>query len=514
MNQGMTLEEALAVDDDVLLELCYSRKQEELLDYLRDSRGDIENAVSRHLGLSKSERCRLGEQDEWMRGNFNLCIPVYIEHWSRHPRKRVVIRFPLPYKLGESDFPGNVEEKLRCEAATFIWIQEHCPEVPIPFLWGFGLPNGDSFTTTKVIPWFPWLLWLVGLASLRIFGRPIPCPYVRNPKTHQLKTGYLVMDYVEESQGKPLAKSWTDLDSDKDRRQNFFADLSRIMLAFARISFPQICSPTIDDEGVLHFRHRPLTFRLQQMENKGISIPIERGTTYPNVDAYLLDMQGCHYSRIRHQRNSILNRSDAEMKMSVLAALRALTPHFFDRDLRNGPFVFMLTDIHPNNIFVDDEWHITCLIDLEWACVRPIEMLFPPVWFTGRRVDQLPKGQHLDAYSSICDEFQQSFEREVSVIPKHSTALLSARLLRSTLDSGRFWYYHALDNPKVACNLFFQHISPRFNGSPGVSEFTKSTKILTTCLHEDAEEIIKSKLAEREKYVADLQTIFNIDSTG
>lgn len=144
MNQGMTLEEALAVDDDVLLELCYSRKQEELLDYLRDSRGDIENAVSRHLGLSKSERCRLGEQDEWMRGNFNLCIPVYIEHWSRHPRKRVVIRFPLPYKLGESDFPGNVEEKLRCEAATFIWIQEHCPEVPIPFLWGFGLPNGDS----------------------------------------------------------------------------------------------------------------------------------------------------------------------------------------------------------------------------------------------------------------------------------------------------------------------------------------------------------------------------------
>ncbi|KPM43361.1 hypothetical protein AK830_g3204 [Neonectria ditissima] len=438
-NGGMTLEEALAADDDVILELSYSKQQEELFEYLRDSRTDIENAVSRHLGLSTSERCQLSERDEWMRGNFNLCIPVYLENWSRRTGKRVVIRFPLPYKLGEADFPGNVEEKLRCEAATFIWIQEHCPE-----------------------------------------------------------TGYLVMEYVEESRGKPLARLWTDLDSDHNRRRNFFADLSRIMLAFSRTTFSNICSPTIDDEGVLHFRNRPLTFRLQQMENKGIPLPIERATTYPNVDAYLFDLQCCHDARIRHQRNSIRNRSDAEMKISVLAALRALTPHFFDRDLRNGPFVFMLTDIHPNNIFVDDEWHITCLIDLEWACVRPIEMLLPPVWFTGRRVDQLPKDQHLDAYSSVLDEFAQSFEEEASSIPIKSTALLSTQLLRSTLDSGRFWYYHALDNPKVANNLFFQHIWPRFNGGLGVLEFTKSTKTLTTCLGEEAKGIIVSKLAERE----------------
>lgn len=55
-----------------------------------------------------------------------------------------MIRFPLPYKVGEFKYPGNAEDKLRCEAATFAWIQENCPSTPIPYLWGFGFPGGPS----------------------------------------------------------------------------------------------------------------------------------------------------------------------------------------------------------------------------------------------------------------------------------------------------------------------------------------------------------------------------------
>jgi len=32
----------------------------------------------------------------------------------------------------------------RFEAATFIWMQEHCPETPIPQLYGFGLVGGQT----------------------------------------------------------------------------------------------------------------------------------------------------------------------------------------------------------------------------------------------------------------------------------------------------------------------------------------------------------------------------------
>lgn len=77
-----------------------------------------------------------------MCGYYNVCVPVEVDE-AGIPGKQVIVRIPLPYKLGEAERPGNAEEKLRCEAATFIWIKEQCPEVPIPYLWGFGFPNGQ-----------------------------------------------------------------------------------------------------------------------------------------------------------------------------------------------------------------------------------------------------------------------------------------------------------------------------------------------------------------------------------
>lgn len=143
LGRKVTLDAALASEDDMLLELSYPSKQAALYSHLCEQRSDIEALVSFHLGLSITERCRMSETDEWMCGYYNVCVPVYVDGWVKCPGKRVIIRIPVPYKLGETENPGNVEEKLRCEAATFIWIQEQCPEVPIPHLWGFGFPSGQ-----------------------------------------------------------------------------------------------------------------------------------------------------------------------------------------------------------------------------------------------------------------------------------------------------------------------------------------------------------------------------------
>lgn len=53
--------------------------------------------------------------------------------------KFVIICFPLPYRVGEATNPGNLDEKINTEAATYAWLQRNCPEVPIPQLYGFGL---------------------------------------------------------------------------------------------------------------------------------------------------------------------------------------------------------------------------------------------------------------------------------------------------------------------------------------------------------------------------------------
>jgi hypothetical protein len=56
----------------------------------------------------------------------------------------MAFRVPMPFKVGEEAFPGNAEEKLRSEAATYIWIKNNCPDIPIANLRGFGLTGGVS----------------------------------------------------------------------------------------------------------------------------------------------------------------------------------------------------------------------------------------------------------------------------------------------------------------------------------------------------------------------------------
>lgn len=140
----MTLAEALEEEDNAIFPLAYSSQREDFLFWIYEHREDFKALVSLHLDLANSETCRFGEFREWKHGSFNVCIPVYIDNWKKHPGKRVLLRLPLPYKVGESTCPGNADEKLRAEAAAFIWIQENCPDIPIPFLWGFGFPSGQS----------------------------------------------------------------------------------------------------------------------------------------------------------------------------------------------------------------------------------------------------------------------------------------------------------------------------------------------------------------------------------
>jgi hypothetical protein len=119
----MTLAEALDEEDDVLFPLKYSSQREDFFLWIYKHGEDFNELVSLHLGLSSSESCRFGGFKEWNHGSFNVCIPIYIDNWKTRLEKPVLLRIPLPYKVGESRCPGNADEKLRAEAATFIWIK-------------------------------------------------------------------------------------------------------------------------------------------------------------------------------------------------------------------------------------------------------------------------------------------------------------------------------------------------------------------------------------------------------
>ena len=127
----------------MLLRLKYWQKRSDLLDYLCDHRTEIEAVVSHHLNLSTTGTCFIAPRSERIDGSFNICLPGQVKPEKIHSEKRVIMRFPLPYKIGEETFPGNADEQLRCEAATYVWIQENCPDVPVPQLLGFAFSGNQ-----------------------------------------------------------------------------------------------------------------------------------------------------------------------------------------------------------------------------------------------------------------------------------------------------------------------------------------------------------------------------------
>lgn len=125
-------------DDNMLVKLQQEPWRQAFFNDLQSQIPNICGIVSHHLSLSWFQQCKVSDRSDWLYGSFNACIPITVTNWRK---QRLLLRCPLPYMLGG---PDGLDEKIRCEAATFAWISENCPRVPIPHLWGFGLPNGSS----------------------------------------------------------------------------------------------------------------------------------------------------------------------------------------------------------------------------------------------------------------------------------------------------------------------------------------------------------------------------------
>ncbi|KAJ5781828.1 uncharacterized protein N7518_010311 [Penicillium psychrosexuale] len=289
-------------------------------------------------------------------------------------------------------------------------------------------------------------------------GFPKTCPYIGFMAKNVLKTGYMIISFVRN--GQMLSNTWADhLLSDKIRRQTLFGDIANIMLSLNRVKLPRIGSLTLDDDGLIELKNRPLTLRLQTFENEGIPT-IPRNSTYQSVEPYILDLLQLHDNRIHHQPNAIHNLKDGQEQFAALTMMRALLPQFISRQYRDGPFGLTLTDLHASNIFVDENWHITSLIDLEWACSSPIELQTPPYWLTRRSIDDIPHGEHLETFQEVMTEFINAFEEQEKGLQTSDAS--QADIIRKFWERGSFWYIHAVHSPKGLLRVFNEHVQRMF----------------------------------------------------
>lgn len=300
-----------------------------------------------------------------------------------------------------------------------------------------------------------------------------------------------------------LSCTWEEGRHNRDLRKNLFHSLSRILLALSRVPLPRIGSFTIDDDRFLSLRNRPLSDEIQGLENEQIPVDIPRDFTYSTVESYVSDILAFHDSRLYHQPNAIADKEDGFYQMAALAAMKMISCQFFRRDLRRGPFMFCLTDLHQSNIFVDKYWNVNYLVDLEWASSRPIEMVHPPYWLTSQPVDEI----EFDSYKELHDEFIVALEEEenrFSAAGQGTTLLLA--VLKRGLNMGTFWYSLALTSPTALFSLFYDHIQPRFARSH--KEDPAFYRINVSYWSTNVSRFLEAKLKDKEQYDIRLQEAF------
>lgn len=295
-----------------------------------------------------------------------------------------------------------------------------------------------------------------------------------------------------------LSTTWTRHSCDTKRRDNLFRDLSKIMLSLTSVPLSHIGSLTINDQGILSLTNRPLSILIPEAENDSCPPIIDRNHVYSTVESYVLDLFTYHDNRIRYQPNSVGSIDDGIAQIEALTAMRACLPTFLPWNSRYGPFFLNLSDLHQSNIFVDDDWHIKYILDLEWACSRPIEMIRPPLWLVNHAIDDLVD-EKLANLKAAHDEFLTVLDQEEKA-SLHNNSVSLAETMRNNWSTGRLWYFRALDSLTGLYGVFLNNIEPMFNA--------KLDKPMARYWHIDAERILQQRAEDRKKYDLQLQQAF------
>ncbi|KAK3364970.1 hypothetical protein B0T24DRAFT_652204 [Lasiosphaeria ovina] len=378
-NRLRMLKSAADDEGDFLLAMQHQRAAECFRRQISPETESIAAVVRHHLGLRHNDNC---------------------------VSRRVVFRCPMPHKLAEQQHLGTIDEKVSCEAAAYAWMQDFCADIRIPHLYAFGFVDGSQFTHASRRPWRIRLWNPLWRHIYRLLSYPLLSSYSRDPYTPAVGTAYMLLEYIEPETGQMLSATWDQHRHDPRRRTRLFHGMARIMLSLARLPQPHIGPFRFNSkDGTITLTNRPLISTTIVLENSGTPRTMQPRQLYQSPGAFATDMLTLHENYLLHYRHAARDDEAARERMTIRTLLRATMHHFILPDRRNGP-----------NILVDEDWNVTCLIDLEWICALPVEMLAVPYWLASCSIDNTIE----DEYGPF-DEARQAFlaamDEESKTIP-------------------------------------------------------------------------------------------------
>lgn len=339
---------------------------------------------------------------------------------------------------------------------------------------------------------------------LTFFGLPRPSQYVlhHSERLAGLDIGYLLIQTI--TSGEMLSESWDEKCDDVRLQNNLQRDLVRVMLSLASVPLPRIGAFRMDHDGYLQLDNRPQSAQFTVQENEGIPLGISRRTTFSRVDDFVLQHLTVFDNRLLHQPNAISSHDDAWYQMTSLTAARAIFPQIFRRELCHGPFVFTLTDLHRSNIFVDPDWNVTCIIDLEFACSWPIEFLQPPYWLGGKLIDEVEPVEFAPKHAQFVELMKQEEQLRSS---RRDAEPLSSVMQRSWAN-GAFWVTLAVKDPVAFTEIFYDRILPSCFSYALEEQDKVDYRFFARLWRPKVSDIIDEKLQDRKKYLEKLNMAF------
>jgi len=240
-------------------------------------------------------------------------------------------------------------------------------------------------------------------------------------------------------------------------------------------------------------------------ENDGAIRTMPRNDTIHCTDAFVSDMLTFHDHRFLSQPNAVNDESDCRTQMAVKTLLRVGSHNYNKREPRNGPFLLQHTDLHASNILVDKDWNVTGLVDLEWICVLPTEMLAVPYWLTGCAIDGI-EGEKLGQFDQVRQAFMRIFEEEeqaIKMTAKASHDINLSEIMHGMWDSKGVWFWYCLSSVNAMCFLLETHLLPPKTLS------LEAERIISRFWSRKSEDIVRMKLADKKAYDEELRELFS-----
>lgn len=299
-----------------------------------------------------------------------------------------------------------------------------------------------------------------------------------------------------------LSETWEQYRGDNIHRRRLFQGIARVMLSLARVPQPRIGSFQFNDDGTITLTNRPLQCTTMILENDGTPRTMQRSETYSCTEPFVADWLHFHDQRFISDPNATFGYRNCRHEMCDRVLFRAIAHNYIRRDTRNGPFFLQLDDLHPSNIFVDKQWNITSLVDLEWICALPVENLYVPYWVTGQAIDGI-ENEKLAEFEKVRDEFMDILEEEEqAATAEHSLSL--TQVMRESSKSGAEWFWHGIGSVNAMACLSRVHPFPRFSGPISVGEQDAVFKFWC----QSATEIVQRKVREYNAYKQELENLF------